>query len=330
MKLAEEFKGPGDIDWGQFRVSQSLLKSYQDLIMKKADCGVRWAHRWIYGNIIEEPGDGSEAMRAGAYFEYCLTGAIPYHGEPPEEEKYKRAGSAKDGRKWEAGDTKPAYAEAKKRAERARQIAEEMGIRFIATDYTLESDNPMARGKVDIIAQLDQKAWDKLIGRYYPYGGPDTKLNSPPRREDFKWIDPKTEEVYEGCIVIDVKRSGLMDEENKWNPMTFWPDAIEGQNYHPIQAMVYKHLSGGLPFFFWVFHDKTAYNRLIRMEIDKDKMASFLIEVEIKRKEIIDHFNLFGGMAPNRRYCADCILARHNKCDFFTDHPQIITVSIHQ
>jgi hypothetical protein len=64
------------------KISQSLMKSYVDYLNQK-ECGLFFKARYIDKDPDAQT-EPSDAMRAGIYFEYLCTGALPKSGEIPE------------------------------------------------------------------------------------------------------------------------------------------------------------------------------------------------------------------------------------------------------
>lgn len=123
------------------KISQSLMKSYVDYLNEK-ECGY-----YFKSNYIDKDPDAqrepSDAMKAGIYFEYLCTGALPKSGEVPEAELvYKGTNREK---------VAAPYERAIESAKLFNKIIEHYNIKILDKGMLLETDN--SNGVVDIYAE---------------------------------------------------------------------------------------------------------------------------------------------------------------------------------
>lgn len=122
------------------KISQSLMKAYVDYLNEK-ECGLFFKARYI-DKDPESNTEPTEAMKAGIYFEYLCTGALPISGEIPQPDiSYK--GQARE--KMAAP-----YERATQSAQVFKKIIEHYGIQIISVGLTLEADG--INGVIDIHA----------------------------------------------------------------------------------------------------------------------------------------------------------------------------------
>jgi len=127
------------------KISQSLMKSYVDYLNEK-ECGLYFKARYI-DKDPEAQTPPSDAMRAGIYFEYLCTGALPKSGEIPEPDVVYKG---KPNEKLAAP-----YERATQSAELFKQIIEFYNIKIKSVGLYLEHEE--INGIVDIHAEWDGK-----------------------------------------------------------------------------------------------------------------------------------------------------------------------------
>lgn len=127
------------------KISQSLMKSYVDYLNQKL-CGTYFKANYI-DKDPEAQKPPSDAMKAGIYFEYLCTGALPKSGEVPEAEVvYKGTNREK---------ISAPYERAIESSKVFHRIIEHYGIKILNKGLLLESED--ANGVVDIHAEWDGK-----------------------------------------------------------------------------------------------------------------------------------------------------------------------------
>lgn len=123
------------------KISQSLMKSYVDYLNEK-ECGLLFKAKFI----DKDPrayGEPSDAMKAGIYFEYLCTGALPKSGGVPECE-YSYKGKANE-------KVSAQYERVIQSAENYKKIIAHYGIEVLEVGKNIEL--PDRSGVVDIYAQ---------------------------------------------------------------------------------------------------------------------------------------------------------------------------------
>lgn len=119
------------------KISQSMMKSYQDYKNKK-ECGLLFEAKYIKKNIETPP---SPSMKEGIYFEYLATGALPRNGIVPQPEKDSK------------GNITAAYKRIEESAKFFKEIIKHYKIKIIKIGYSLE--NEYMKGIIDIFAEWD-------------------------------------------------------------------------------------------------------------------------------------------------------------------------------
>jgi len=262
-------------DAAAWRLSQSCMKAYVQCRDGRL-CPIVFKEYCLKFNIYSESG---EAAKKGQYFEWLATGSKPAYGDPvPEPEVYAKGGTApSDGRQYFAGDTKPDWLLPIAQAQNFHKALESMGMRIIARGVKFGHHG--AHGNFDVIIQIDENRWDEHVNTYLqqdifsivPRIDPDG-----PAWKDCKWKD-EFGQVHLGCIIIDLKYSALM--EDKWSDMGWNLDRLAEKSDTMLQAKHYHWLSGGLPFFFWVFSSKEEDSKIIRILFDSQVVESHTKEV---------------------------------------------------
>ncbi len=128
--------------------------------------------------------------------------------------------------------------------------------------------------------------------------------------------------------IVDIKSSGLL--EDKWNDLGWHLDALPHKDRIMVQVLQYKHLvmmkHGVDPdFYFFIYSNTNPVDaKIIKVEVDPEKMERHLTDVERVRSEIL--FESQMGFIPRPRVnrCNVCPLA--DKCEYFIDIPEIDVV----
>jgi len=128
-----------------FKISQSLMKSYVDYLNEK-ECGLFFKARYIDKDpdCQTEPTD---AMKAGIYFEYLCTGALPRNGIIPEAEYVYKG---KPNQKLSAP-----YERVIQSSENFKKIIKHYNIEIISVGLYLQDD--YKNGIIDIEANWNGK-----------------------------------------------------------------------------------------------------------------------------------------------------------------------------
>lgn len=288
------------------KISQSFMKAMRKYL-GGTECGNVIEHQYVHDKLM----DSSEDMKLGQYFEYILgcllmgegKGALPKDGKVPEPNFY-----AKDQTKYNeykaANPDKPPlvmaesammapYQLAHKNARRVKDYFDRWGLKVlhVGKKYT---KGRMA-GVIDIVAECTKTiTFDSGV----------------------KWKKGDK-------IVIDVKYSGLID--NQWN-VNGWAWTPDQKRYHLTQANQYKFISN-MDFYFLVVSSKNEFD--IRMfyipttneETFDDHISegNFLMD-EFKKLLVV------GFIArPEVSRCAQCPLKA--ECKDKHEYPHVIQVA---
>lgn len=127
------------------KISQSLMKAYVDYLNGKL-CGLLFKAKYIDKDKRAET-PPSDAMKAGIYFEYLCTGALPKSKEIPEPE-YAYAGTSRQ-------KLSAAYERAQRSAELFKTIIHHYNIEIIQVGLYLSTDE--IDGVMDIHAKWNGK-----------------------------------------------------------------------------------------------------------------------------------------------------------------------------
>lgn len=180
------------------------------------------------------------------------------------------------------GQLTEAYKRATESAEFFKKIIDKYNIKILSTGEILE--NEIANGITDIIAM-----WD---GRK--------------------------------CI-IDLKYSGLL--ENKWDEMGWELENLIFKDKILIQPVHYKWLyraiyNEDIDFYFFVFDSKDSANaKIIKINVDEDKIAANSIAVNQTRKKLIDEIENGFIAYPDLNKCKNCPI--NYRCDKKVELPVI-------
>jgi len=265
-----------------WKLSQSTMKAYQQY--ENGDlCGIVFRELYLNYNLKSMSG---EAAQKGHLFEYRATGSEPTYGDKvPDEERYKTNGKTPDGtRSWVAGEIKPDWLLPNVQALNFKAYLTHLGMKILKAGMKVAREG--AHGNIDIIIQVDADHWEEVVGSYVTHHfGTDTMTfdSSAPRREDCKWMD-ENGVVHEGCIVVDLKYSGLLYD--KWNDAGWDLDRLAEKYDTILQAKHYAWLTGGLPFFFWVFSSVDEDSRMIRVLFDDQTLNKHAVQVHKTIKKI--------------------------------------------
>ena len=308
MKQYQPREGPPVIwDPKTFKLSQSTMKKFREYT-RGLHCGIIFSEETLLRKIEEVSG---APQKKGHYFEYKATGELPPYGDgktPPKPEYYKKATSTKDGsRSFRKGDLKLDWMIPDDQAENFLKYSKEIGISIVGSGVRMEKG--VASGNLDIIAQVPKEKWNEVVGQYWVTELSGDRLEkdpNAPKWESCTWTDPETGETFFGCIVIDLKFSGLLDD--KWNPLSWELEHLSERESHVIQAKHYHYLSENLPFFFWVFssgEDKDS--RLIRIKFAPMAIAQHEKEIIKTRTRILSEARLGFKPRPSIKRCGNCI-----------------------
>ena len=264
-----------------WKLSQSTMKAFQQY--ESGDlCGILFRELYLNYNLKSVSG---EAAQKGHYFEYLATGSMPAYGDAvPEPERYKRSGTAGDGRVYREGEVKPDWILPALQAANFKGYLSHWGMKIMKAGMKVAREG--AHGNIDIIIQVDAEHWDEVVGSYVTHDfGTDTMTfdSSAPRREECRWMD-ENGVVHEGCIVVDLKYSGLLYD--KWNDAGWDLDRLAEKYDTILQAKHYAWLTGGLPFFFWVFSSVDEDSRMIRVLFDDQTLNNHAVQVAATIKKI--------------------------------------------
>lgn len=247
-------------DENRFYLSQSTMKMHAQWA-NKGLCGI--VYREVLLGNLRQP--SSEESRKGQYFEYLCTGAAPAHGDPiPTPETYKRDSNVNEP-PFKKGDLKADWQHIVEQKNNFHDYCKLLGFKLIQAGVKMKREG--ASGNLDCIFQVEREKWEDLLSIYHVENFDTISVQhiteDQPRWEDCVWVDPLTGERHQGCIIVDLKFSGMLYE--KWNDASWNLERLPDDEGKIVQAKHYHWLSGGLPFFFWVFSSTEIDNRLIRI-----------------------------------------------------------------
>jgi len=317
-------------DEDDFHLSQSKFKAFRKYTLGQ-ECGIVFRER----DLLTDPrfaDKETDAQDLGKYFEAQATG---YNPEGIEAQVYSRDSSNKFG-DFKKGDKKAEYQLADRQAAKFKSILEKYGLEIVEVGRFLRDSKTRISALLDVVVKLPEELkefWPRIVGHYYSLEKV-AMAGSKHQKEVWKkaqvpyfpaWEDASyaTEDgiVHQGCIVIDLKFSALMDD--KWNEMGWHPDFVS-QRDHRIQAHTYEAITG-LPFFFFVASSKDEDVNFIRSIADPDALAKHVAEMQKARKEIVRGMNLpnYWEHRPSMKRCSTCPIT---ECTERLEVPQIMGV----
>ncbi len=320
-----------------WKLSQSTMKAYQQY--ENGDlCGIVFRELYLNYNLKSESG---EAAQKGHYFEFLATGSMPAYGDAvPEPELYKRNGEASDGRKYYVGEVKPDWILPKIQADNFQAYMKHFGISILRAGVKQARDG--AHGNIDVIARVSKEQWPNVVQSYVQRDmGTDYFQVNPslPEWEECTWTD-ENGVLHMGCIVIDLKYSAEIYE--KWRDTGWDLDRLAEKSDTMIQAKHYSWLTGGLPFFFWVFSSTDEDSRLIHVLFDDDTLNQHAAQVKATIKKITSAMVMDSPaypafpvspqrkgeqvMPPPMRDCINCPLK--DECQHRAKFPRIYAVQV--
>jgi hypothetical protein len=276
-----------------WKLSQSTMKAFEQY--ENGDlCGIVFRELMMNYNLKSQSG---EAAQKGQYFEYLATGAAPAYGDSvPEPERYKRSGSASDGRVYTTGEIKPDWILPVLQAQNFKAYLKHWGMKILKAGLKVAREG--AHGNIDIIVQVDHAHWDEVVQSYTVHDmGKDYFQVNPamPSREECRWMD-EYGAVHEGCIVVDLKYSALLYD--KWNDAGWDLDRLAEKQDTMLQAKHYSWLTGGLPFFFWVFSSVDEDSRIIRVLFDDHTLNDHADQAKAVIKKIVSAMSMDEPESP--------------------------------
>lgn len=318
-----------------WRLSQSTMKAWQQTREGRL-CPIVFKEYCLTNNLYSESG---KAAQLGVYFEYMATGSVsPYNPEIPKPEKYQKSGTATDGRQYFAEELKPEWVLADVQASNFREALKAMGMRIIDTGAKIAHDG--AHGNLDLILQVCRDRWDEHINTYLMqemFEVTQMMATDGPTWEECTWRDQLGQTHY-GCIVVDLKYTGLMYD--KWQDAGWDLDRLYEKTDTLSQGKHYHWLSGGLPFFFWVFSSKDEDSKIIRLLFPEGTVQAHTDEVANAVKLIRSQMAMdtethpaFMTLKNGRKYiptlkdCQQCPL--RDECSHRAKVPRIYAISVY-
>lgn len=308
-KLSLSGTEPRSYDPAQFTLSQTVMKAH-DQWANRGLCGIVYS-AVLLRNVKQDP---TEDMRIGQWFEYQCTGALPSYGdELPTPEVYKRDSNANE-EPFRKGDLKANWVHAREQSEVFHQTMKNFGWTIVEKGVRAARDG--AGGSLDIIIQVHKDRWEEFVCEYVFQDGFNLSRRTAqgqPSWEQCVWRHTLTGEVIPGCIIIDLKYTGMLHEQ--WGPMSWNLERLPDDQSKMVQALHYHWLSGGLPFFFWVFSAKEPDNRLIRVFFEQSAIPNHVQSVK-KIRDVIDRAYSLSAKTgepaftprPDMRQCCQCPL----------------------
>lgn len=318
-----------------WRLSQSTMKAWQQTREGRL-CPIVFKEYCLTNNLYSESG---EAAKKGVYFEYMATGSVsPYDPTIPVPEKYQKSGTAGDGRQYFAGETKPEWIIPEIQANNFHNALKAMGMRIIDRGAKIAHDG--AHGNLDLILQVDRDRWDEHVNSYLiqeMFTLTPMIASDGPTWEECTWRN-SLGQVHHGCIVVDLKFTGLLYD--KWQDAGWDLDRLSEKTDTLLQGKHYHWLSGGLPFFFWVFSAKDEDSKMIRLLFPPGTVEAHTQEVANAVKLIRSQMAMDSPTSPafwtlmdGRKYvptlkdCQQCPL--RDECPKRATVPRIYAVQVH-
>lgn len=272
-------------------ISQSFIKDFR-AYLKREECGLIIKAKYQDEIELEDPNDEDSkpgAKEVGMYFEFILSGALPRNGQPPKVE-YMADGKTPTVK----------FRQAKKNAERVKEIFKAMGFKIIKAGWKIKKGR--FSGTIDLVLECE-------------------------RDMVFDAVELKKGEH----IVVDTKVSGLMKETTPgWNKHGWKWSPIQ-KEYHAVQAKQYHFLTG-LKFFFLVIEsankeDSISDIRLFYVPIDEWHIEQHIaegndcfakLEFAVKNHTFVPR--------PSLQRCQDCPLFATCESKHTFPHPELVTL----
>lgn len=251
-------------------------------------CGQVIQFKYVSKDYPDSP---TAAMKLGSYFEYILTGALTRDGKVPQPE-YMVTPLKKNGYNTEGltvADMYEGYRRAHVNAVKVKEYFKTMKIEILHVGQRVEKDGKY-EGHLDVIA------------------------------------------LYNGeLIIIDIKYSGLIEDkwsEHGWAWIKNPNDGLHQRKYHGTQAIHYKFLKDGIPYYFLVVDSSNDDGNVLFARIDVDDFATeqHIIEADELYKKF-DFFSKTGfNLYPELKRCSECPLK--DSCEYKSTFPKTEVVLI--
>lgn len=282
-------------------INQSFICDMRDYIAG-GSCGKIIEAKYIQRRLLE---DHSRAMRVGMYFEFCLAGAVPKSGIPPQPEYMPSALKRNKGSVVGLGhwDMLSPYRKASDDAKVIRGYLDAWGLKIVHIGKTLTKGR--FRGTIDLIVQCTRNL------NFVDHNGHSVILKAGDK------------------FVIDLKYSGLLYD--RWEKFG-WAWSNIQKEFHGTQAKQYHYISD-LPFMFWVTkpageEGDTPDCKIFFVPITAEMIENHIAEANQLNEQLEFHATKMGFVArPSMKKCADCVL--FDECDskHTFPHPEVIDLN---
>jgi len=277
------------------KITQSFIIEMRDYL-NGGSCGHIIREKWINDRLL---GEGSKAVKLGAYFEYIFTemmlgkgkGSLPKDGKIPQPEMMA---SGKD--------MLAPYRLAHVNAERLKNYFDLMGIKILSAGERLTKGK--FEGTLDLICQATKDiSWSNGM----------------------KWLSGYR-------FVTDLKYAGTIDD--KWSPYGWGQMTIDYQGsfispqkaIHGTQAIQYHYITG-LPFYFMVISSTNDIDvKFFKVEVTKDHTTKHIAEGNDLFEKLKFYNEIGWEPRPEISKCAECPLKI--ACNDKAIYPQIEIVNL--
>lgn len=248
-------------------ISQSMVKAYRKMKLGQF-CPLRFFHKYITREYVDESGQDSEAKKAGRRFEYEMTGGLDRKGEVPDELLTAKLGVPSTTQK-----------RLSENAAAARATLERLGFNLenAETGVTICTDEGLT-GTFDLLCTYQNEPcvvdikYSGLIG---------DKWN------DFGWNDEH-----------DTNNHISLNQTHRTQAVHY---QLLSKLYKPYQRIEV------MPFFFAVFDNRKGHEgeyKVFQIETEERHRKQHLREIEAMIEDLQEHANL--KAEPRASRCAHC------------------------
>lgn len=264
-------------------ISQSFIKDFREYLAGD-ECGVLLKEKYVNDRLLEDEEPGLKNL--GAYFEFCLSGALPKNGIPPKPEMMA------DGKKPLAP-----YRKAEESAKLVRGYLDKMGLKIVhaGVKWTLGRYN----GTLDLICIATRRI-------EFPTG--------------------VVIEEGEQIVIDLKYSGLIGPKSNDWRNKFGWQWSNKQKEYHGTQAIQYHFVSKGMKFFFLVTQSSQAEGEDPFIGLFYIPISQDMIDRHIGvGNELFDRFEIMvrGDIpfiaTPSLYKCKKCPL--WSECNFKVEYP---------
>jgi|SRR5882762_2704296 len=268
------------------KITQTFMQ-YMRGYLAGEECGNLIYEMFVNDRLFEDEEPGSKGL--GAYYEFCVSGALPKNGKIPMPEYMKSAVKKNGGTTAGLGvdDMYEPYRLAHENAKRTRALIEEMGLEIVEAGQRYPKPGDDSKGPFEGTIDLRVRCVREVASMPWSVG------------EEF---------------VIDLKYSGMIGEKSNFYNKFGWGNGLTWSNIqrrtHGTQAIQYHYVTD-LEFYFLVRSSSNETDvEFFRVPINANM-------VEAHKVEGLDLFNKFnleykvtGRFTPYPSYsrCTGCPL----------------------